>query len=104
MSDQYLLRSIVGALSKVPLEHLYLETACLPISYIIACRRMIYLKTILSRQDNELIRRVYNAQVSSSTPGDWSKLVATNFDMPGLDMTEQDIIGMKIHSYKDYIK
>ena len=41
--DKYLLRGLVGAHAKVPLEHIYLELAALPISYVLAVRRMIFL-------------------------------------------------------------
>ena len=54
-TDKYLLRGLIGAQAKVPLEHLYLELAALPLSYVISARRMIYLQTILKRCDEELI-------------------------------------------------
>ena len=41
--DEHLLRSLVAAHSKTPLEFLYLETGAVPIRYIISSRRMIYL-------------------------------------------------------------
>ena len=45
--DHILLREILGAQAKVPIEQLYLETATLPIDKIISMRRMIYLQNIL---------------------------------------------------------
>ena len=38
--DKYLLRGLVGAHAKVPLEHLYLELAAFPLTYVISARRM----------------------------------------------------------------
>ena len=49
--DEHLLRSLVAAHSKTPLEFLYLETGAVPIRYIISSRRMIYLHTILRREE-----------------------------------------------------
>ena len=63
--DEHLLRSLVGGHAKTPLEFLYLEAGAIPIRYIIACRRMIYHQTILNRPDEELFKRVYNAQKES---------------------------------------
>ena len=54
--DKYLLRGLVNAHAKVPLEHLYLELAVLPLSYVLSVRRMIYLQTILKRPDTELTK------------------------------------------------
>ena len=53
--DKYLLRGLLGAHAKVPLEHLYLEVAALPLSYVISSRRMLYMQTILNRPDEEII-------------------------------------------------
>ena len=60
--DEHLLRSIVNGHAKTPLEFIYLETGALPIRFIIASRRMMYLQTILKRPDNELIKRIFKAQ------------------------------------------
>ena len=45
--DEQILRYICKYHAKTPIEFLYLETGALPISYIIASRRMNYLHTIL---------------------------------------------------------
>ena len=47
--DELLLRSLVGGHAKTTVEFLYLETGSLPNRYIISCRRMTYLHTILTR-------------------------------------------------------
>ena len=41
-------------------------------------RRMIYLRTILTRNDQELLKRVYTAQQDSPTDGDYALLVEVN--------------------------
>ena len=68
--DKYLLRGLVKAHAKVPIEHLYLETASVPIEYIISARRLIYLQTILQRPDEELIKQIYVHQKANPSPGD----------------------------------
>ena len=42
--DHMILKLILGAQSKVPVEQLYLETGCLPIPHVISMRRMLYFK------------------------------------------------------------
>ena len=56
--DNMILRTVVGAQAKVPVETLYLETSTLSIKHVISVRRMLYLKTILSRHEDEVVRRV----------------------------------------------
>ena len=74
--DKYLLRGLVGAHAKAPLEHLYLEMAAIPVSYVFSVRRMIYLHTILRRHENEITNKVYQCQKRSPLPGDWYTLVS----------------------------
>ena len=52
--DHQILRFICGAQAKTPSEFLYLETGALLVENIISYRRMIYLRTILTRNDSEL--------------------------------------------------
>ena len=52
--DHFLLRKIVGAHSKVPVEFLFLETAGLPIDLILKNRRVNYLHTASNRDKSEL--------------------------------------------------
>ena len=58
-TDEALLRGILKAHSKTPKEFLYLETGCTPIRYILAQQRINYLKHIISRSDEELIKKVF---------------------------------------------
>ena len=73
--DEDLLRGILKAHRKTPSEFLHLETGTLPISFILAQRRINYLKHILSRDSEELIRKVYSAQKEDPTNGEFAKLV-----------------------------
>ena len=69
--DEYLMRKILQAHSKTPLYLLYLETGTIPIRYIIKQRRLSYLRNILKRNNNELIKRVYDAQKRRPVKDDW---------------------------------
>ena len=102
--DQHLLRQLLGAHAKTPLEFLYLETGCIPLKYILKSRRLIYLKEIVSRSDEELLLRVYQSQKKAPQPGDWCELAKTDMEVLRIIMTEEDIAKMSTGSYKRYIK
>ena len=68
--DNYLMKQIIGAQSKVPTELLYLETAAIPIRYILASRRANFFHNILKKETNELVKRVYFAQKENHSKGD----------------------------------
>ena len=78
--DEHLLRSLVKAHSKTPLEFLYLETGAAPIRFLISSRRMIYLQTIVKRSDNEVTKKIYQAQKDDPVKGEYIELVKADFE------------------------
>ena len=101
--DEHLLRSVLSAHPKTPLEFLYLETGALPIRYIIMSRRLIYLQTLLCRDDEELTKRVLNEQEKNPTEGDFILMVKDDFEKIKVPYDRQFIesAGKK---YKEFIK
>ena len=64
--DHKVMNVICAGHAKTASEFYYLETGTIPLKYLIASRRILYLKNILSRSDEELIKRVYTAQRSTT--------------------------------------
>ena len=85
---EHLLRCLVKGHSKLPIEFFYLEAGAVPIRFINSSRRLNYLQTILRRPKEELIQRVYDAQKSDPTPGDFYQLVKGDI---GCEITEEYI-------------
>ena len=102
--DEALLRGLLGAHAKVPLEALFLETGTVPIRFILKTRRLCYLKTILKRDSEELIREVYDAQKADPIEGDFFQLVEMDASEISLNMSEDEIIMMKEDKYKVIVK
>ena len=73
--DESLLRRMLNAHSKVPKEALFLELGEIPIKFIWASRRLMYLQTILKRESHEITRRVFEAQKSNPVKGDFVELI-----------------------------
>ena len=59
--DEALMRWMLKANAKVPLETLHLETETISVKYILTNRRLCFLYTILKREDKELIKEIYRA-------------------------------------------
>ena len=74
-ADNDLMRKIFKAHSKTACELFFLETGKIPIRYIVSKRRLMYLWHILKQKDDELIRKVYNAQKLKCTKGDWYEMI-----------------------------
>ena len=86
--DGSLLKYILQSHSKVQNEFLYLETGILNVEQTMSCQRFMYLQTILNRSDEELTKRVYNAQKKNPLEGDWVKMVEKDFEVIGFGINE----------------
>ena len=102
--DEALLRGILGAHPKIPLEALYLETRSIPIRFVVASRRILYLHTILQKDRNEMIQKIFEAQKIKPSPGDFIELVKNDLETIGLKITEEDIRKISKHKFKKIVK
>ena len=103
--DETLLKGILGAHTNIPKEALFLETGTIPLRFIIKSRRLSYLKTILDRDPDELIKEVYNAQKADPTPGDFADLVTKDAEEVLMDISnESEIESAKKETYKSKVK
>ena len=64
----------------------------------------MYLWHILSRNDDELICRIYQTQKNSSSVGDWFRLVEADKHELGIDMTDEEIQGVSQEVFKTFVK
>ena len=103
-SDEALLRGVLGAHPKIPLEALYLETKSIPIRFIVASRRIMYLHAILQRDDNEMVRRVYEAQKNDPSPGDFTELVKHDREQINLNLSDEEISSIPKLSFRKLVK
>ena len=69
--DKSLLRQILGAHSKTPLEVLYLELGCKPLRFYLMSKRVNYLHYLLNLKETELLHKVFTAQLKNPVKGDW---------------------------------
>ena len=102
--DEALLRGLTLGHAKVPIPALYLETGMMPIRFILACRRVLYLQTILQRAPGELISRVYEAQKVNPSTGDFCLQVKQDLAMLDIKMNEEEIRMVKHSQFKKRVK
>ena len=76
----------------------------MPIRFIVASRRVNYLHTILSREKSELTQRVYQAQKSKPSKGDWVNIVRKDCDDLLIIFDETLITSMSKNKFKSFVK
>jgi hypothetical protein len=102
--DHAVMRHIIGAQAKVPIEFLYLESGTMQLSKVISLRRIMYLQNILKRPDNELVNRIYEAQKENPVTGDWTEMVKNDFKMINVELNESQIKDESKMEFKNRIK
>ena len=102
--DEALLRGLLNAHPKTPLEALYLETKSIPIRYILASRRILYLYNILRKEKTEMVRKIYDVQKADPSKGDFSEIVKEDMASIGLFMNEEDIMKTPKQRFKTIVR
>ena len=101
--DEYLLKGILKTQCNGPTESLYLETGTVPIRFIIQKRRLNYLHHLITRNSNELISKIYFAQLRKPGKNDWAGIVDKDKFEVKLDLSNIQIRGMKKEKFKKYV-
>ena len=102
--DESLLRFLLGSQSKAPIEMLFLESGAIPIPQILSSCRMIFFQTLMKREDKELTKRILNAQINSSCPGDFIQLVKADFKCLEVPLDINLVESTGIEQFKKFIK
>ena len=101
--DRKILKLALGSHSKAHSEMIYLETGCLPLENVITARRLLYLQTILQRDENETIRRVYMEQKKNPCKGDWVTLIEADMKHLEIELTDETIASLGADVYKKIV-
>ena len=64
----------------------------------------MFLWHVLSRDNKELIRRIYNTQKIRNNTGDWVRLVQSDKVELGICLTDKDIQGVSKNMFKNFVK
>ena len=89
--DESLLRAFLSAHLKTPKEALFLETGQIPVQFIWASRRLNFLQTIMKRNQNEITKKVYEAQKAGPKKGDFAILVKEDKELIKLDLSDMTL-------------
>ena len=67
-------------------------------------RRILYLQNILKRNEDELVKRVFDAMKASPLKGDWSNLVYENMTKINLGSSDEEISQFTKIDFKAIVK
>ena len=102
--DLSLLKSLVGAKSKMVNIFVYLELGILKPKHVLTVRRLMYHYHILTRDDEETIKKIYNRQKVSHMKEDWYMMLVKDFDFIQTVQDDEQIRKIAKHEYLKYVK
>ena len=93
--DRLLIRKILGTPVSTPIEALYLELGIMSIGTIIKARRINFLHYLLTRNESEMVYKVFCAQWNRPVRNDWT--VTVRQDLKDFNI-EEDLQAIKSKS------
>ena len=102
--DSSLLRRLTGGHSKCGTEFHHLETGTWKLRHHISYLRIMYHHHILTRENSETIKKIYNKQKEYIVKGDWLELLKADFNFLNITIGEKDIASTPKSAYKKKIK
>ena len=102
--DSALLRRLTGGHVKCATEFLHLETGTWKLRHHVTYLRLIYHHHILTRDNDETIKKIYDKQKENYVKGDWFELLVRDFEFIEKDINEKEISEMPKDAYKKKIK
>ena len=103
--DKSLLKKILQTSSSTPNCAVFLELGVEPVRFLIKGKRLMFLHHILTRNENELILQVYQAQKNQPVEKDFSETVKKDLiDLNINYYTDEDIKNMTKANWKEIVK
>ena len=73
------------------IESFYIETSTIPVHFLLVSRRLLYYWSILQKDEEELVKKVFNAQKSFPVKNDWIHQIQNELETCGIEESEDDI-------------
>ena len=74
------------------------------VRHLVTIRRIMFHHHLLTRQNSELIQKVYFKQKETKLKGDWIQLIEDDFQFIGEQMDEEKIRNTPKEEYRKIIK
>lgn len=102
--DEQLLRKILSAHSKTPIELLYLELGAIPVRFMLKSRRINFLWYLLHDKEGSLLKNFFQAQCEQPIRGDWVSTVKQDLSDLCINMSFEEIQNTSKEGFKECVK
>ena len=98
-ADRIFFRRLFEVPNCTAIEAFYLETSTIPVRFLLMKKRLQYYWNILQRDENELVKKVYNSQKSLSVKNDWFLQIKSDLDKCEIHLSESEISKMRKYPF-----
>jgi hypothetical protein len=102
--DTTLLKSLVKGHSKTPVVFHHLEYGTLMLRHMLMINRIMYHHHILTRGEEETIKKIYYKQKEDPLKGDWYGLLKKDFEFIGEEIDDRKIASIPKSEYRVRIR
>ena len=102
--DTSALKHLVAGHAKSNKVFYYLEFGVLMIRHVVMMRRLIYHHHIINRDNDEVIKKIYQKQEESPCKGDWALLIKKDFEFIGEQINQNFILNTSKKDYSKFIR
>ena len=101
--DRIFFRKLFQVPNGTAIEAFYLETSSIPIRHILIGRRLLYYWDIISKNESELVRKVFDSQKVLSVKNDWALQIKPDLEDCEIDLSEFEISRLKRITFKKLV-
>ena len=103
-TEHALFRSPFQAPASTPLESFYIECGIFPMRYILQARRFMYLWSLLQKKIDELVKKIFDAQVEFSHSDDFVSNIKNELKEFQIDLEFEVIAKYRKDDFKKIMK
>ena len=102
--EEQFMRKVLNTTKGCPIVSLYLALGHSPARFEIQKLRLLYLKYILTENEESLIRRFFDLQLKMPTKGDWASCCLKDLQELGISCSLKEIEIMPYKEFKKLLK
>ena len=81
-----------------------METSSIPVRFLLIKRRLLYFWNILAKSDDELVKKVLNAQKAFPVKNDWIHQVRNDLELCEIELSDDEISNLKKVTFKKFVE
>ena len=102
--EEGFLRRLLKTSKGCPIMQLYLTVGIIPARFQIMKMRIMFLRDILNEEEESLIRKFYELQVTKPTKGDWASTCAKDLKQLGMNLAIEEFRIISRKQFKNLLK